>query len=43
MFFLKTSHNMLVLMLEPKCKKIRFMITYLGGEVVAILVADYDE
>ncbi len=30
-------------MLDPKCKSMRLMITYLGCEVVATLVADYDE
>ncbi len=30
-------------MLDPKCKSMRLMITYLGREAVATLVADYDE
>ncbi len=34
---------MLAFMLDPKCKSMRLMITYLGCEVVATLVADYDE
>lgn len=30
-------------MLDPKCKSMRLMITYLGREAVATLVADYDK
>ncbi len=38
-----TCHNMLALMLDPKCKKLRLMVSYLGCEAVATLVVDYDE
>jgi hypothetical protein len=34
---------MLALMLDPKCKKLRLMVSYLGCEAVATLVVDYDE
>jgi hypothetical protein len=34
---------MLALMLGPKYKNMRLMTTYLGHEVVATLMADYDE
>jgi hypothetical protein len=41
--FIFKSHNMLAFMLDPKCKSMRLMITYLGREAVAILVANYDK
>jgi hypothetical protein len=34
---------MLALMLDPKYKNMRLVTTYLGHEVVATLMADYDE
>ncbi len=34
---------MLAFMLDPKCKSMRLVITYLGCEAATTLVADYDE
>jgi hypothetical protein len=41
-FFLK-GHNTLAFILDPMYKNMRLVITYLGYEVVAIPVANYDE
>ncbi len=41
--FKKKIYNMLAFMLDPRYKSMRLVITYLGREVVVILVADYDE
>jgi hypothetical protein len=37
------SHNMLALLLDPMYKNMCLVTTYLGCEVVATLVANYDE
>jgi len=37
------GHNMLVFMLDPKYKNMCLVITYLGREVPAILMAYYDK
>jgi hypothetical protein len=42
-FSKKKTHNMLALMLDPRYKNMCLVTTYLGCEVVATLVADYDE
>jgi hypothetical protein len=42
-FSKKKNLNMLALMLDPKYKNMCLVITYLGCEVAATLVANYDE
>ncbi len=39
----KKGHNTLVLMLDPRYKSMHLVVTYLGHEVVATLVANYDK
>ncbi len=42
-FSIKKNLDMLALMLDPKYKSMCLVTTYLGCEVVAILVANYDK
>jgi hypothetical protein len=39
----KKAHNMLALMLDPKYKSMHLLTSYLGHEVIASSVIDYNE
>jgi len=42
-FSKKKGHNMLAFMLEPRYKNMHLMTIYLGREVVATLITNYDK
>jgi hypothetical protein len=39
----KWGHHMLVLILDPRCKNMQLVITYLGHENVVAIVVEYHE
>jgi hypothetical protein len=39
----KKGHNILALMLDPKFKNMWLSVTYVGCDVILVLVATYDE
>jgi hypothetical protein len=39
----KRGHNMFVLMLDPRFKKMKFNIVFLGRENVVVIVVEYDQ